>query len=137
MDINKIINLYYKFPRYKDNTYSELFYHIFPSIKLNQYKLFEDQDGVYGFCNWAFLNKDKHNYFIKTGIVDDWNCGNLMTHIDFVATKNITKIMNWLKNNCAKSLGLNKTIYWVRLSDENKVRKIMKQTTKDSWLWVE
>ena len=90
MDINKIINLYYKFPRYKDNTYSELFYHIFPSIKLNQYKLFEDQDGVYGFCNWSFLNKDKHNYFIKTGIVDNWNCGNLMTHIDFVATKNLS-----------------------------------------------
>ena len=136
MDINKVINLYYKFPRYKDNTYSELFYHIFPSIKLNQYKLFEDKDGVYGFCNWSFLNQDKHNHFIKTGIVDDWNCGNLMTHIDFVATKNINKIMNWLKDNCVKFLGLNKTIYWVRLSDDNKVRKIMKQTTKDTWLWV-
>ena len=58
MDINKIINLYYLFPKYKNNTYQELFYHILPSLKLNQYKLFEDKDGVFGFVNWAYLNND-------------------------------------------------------------------------------
>ena len=59
-----------------------------------------------------------------------------MLHIDFIATKNIRKIMSWLKNNSANTLGLNKTIHWARLNNNNKVRKIMKQTTKDSWLWV-
>ena len=44
--------------------------------------------------------------------------------------------MDWLKNNSAKLLGLNKKIHWVRLDNNNKVRKIMKQTTKDSWLWA-
>jgi hypothetical protein len=59
-----------------------------------------------------------------------------MLHIDFIASKNVDQIMDWLKNNSAKLLGLNKKIHWVRLDNNNKVRKIMKQTTKDSWLWA-
>ena len=43
--------------------------------------------------------------------------------------------MSWLKNNSAKNLGLNQTIHWARLSNNNKIRTVMKQNTKDSWLW--
>ena len=75
--------------------------------------------------------------FLKTGIIENWNCGDIMLHIDFIATKNIRQIMSWLKNNSARTLGLNKTIHWARLDNNNKIRKIMKQNTKDSWLWVE
>ena len=101
----------------------------------NQYKLFKD-NGIYGFANWAFVNKQTEDYFLKTGIVEDWNCGDIMLHIDFIATKNIRQIMSWLKNNSVKTLGLNKTIHWARLDNDNKIRKIMKQNTKDSWSWV-
>jgi len=132
---NEVINLYKQFNRYKENTYEEIYNHILPSINHNYYKIFKN-DKIYGFANWAFVNENTQNKFIQTGVIDNWNCGDIMLHIDFIATKNVKQIMNWLKDNCAKFLGLNKTIYWVRLSDDNKVRKIMKQTTKDSWLWV-
>ena len=133
---NEVINFYKQFNRYKTNTYEELYNHIIQSINYNQYKIFKDK-GVYGFTNWAFVNQQTEDKFLNTGIIDNWNCGDIMLHIDFIATKNVKQIMSWLKNNSAKLLGLNKKIHWVRLNNDNKVRKIMKQTTKESWLWVE
>jgi hemolysin-activating ACP:hemolysin acyltransferase len=133
---DEVINFYKQFNRYKTNTYEELYNHIIQSINYNQYKIFKDK-GVYGFTNWAFVNQQTEDKFLNTGIIDNWNCGDIMLHIDFIATKNVKQIMSWLKNNSAKLLGLNKKIHWVRLDNDNKVRKIMKQTTKDSWLWVE
>ena len=133
---NEVINFYKQFNRYKTNTYEELYNHIIQSINYNQYKIFKDK-GVYGFTNWAFVNQQTEDKFLNTGIIANWNCGDIMLHIDFIATKNVKQIMSWLKNNSAKLLGLNKKIHWVRLDNDNKVRKIMKQTTKDSWLWVE
>ena len=132
---DNVISLYHNFNKYKKNTYSELYYHILPSINLNQYKIFKDK-GVYGFTNWAFVNQQTENNFLNTGRIDNWNCGDIMLHIDFIATKNVKEIMSWLKNHSAKVLGLNKKIHWVRLDNDNKVRKIMTVKTKDSWLWV-
>nr|BAR19917.1 ACP:hemolysin acyltransferase (hemolysin-activating protein) (HlyC) [uncultured Mediterranean phage uvMED] len=133
---DEVINFYKQFNRYKTNTYEELYNHIIQSINYNQYKIFKDK-GLYGFTNWAFVNQQTEDKFLNTGIIDNWNCGDIMLHIDFIATKNVKQIMSWLKNNSAKLLGLNKKIHWVRLDNDNKVRKIMKQTTKGSWLWVE
>ena len=133
---DEVINFYKQFNRYKTNTYEELYNHIIQSINYNQYKIFKDK-GVYGFTNWAFVNQQTEDKFLNTGIIDNWNSGDIMLHIDFIATKNVKQIMSWLKNNSAKLLGLNKKIHWVRLDNDNKVRKIMKQTTKGSWLWVE
>ena len=134
---DNVISLYHNFNKYKKNTYPELYYHILPSINLNQYKIFKDDQGIYGFVNWAFVNKEIEENFLKTGLMKNWKSGNIMLHIDFIATKNVKQIMSWLKNNSAKLLGLNKKIHWIRLDSNNKVRKIMKQTTKDSWLWVQ
>jgi len=133
--MRNIIELYQKFSKYKNNTYQELYQHITPSMNLNQYKVFQDEQGTYGFVNWAYVNETVENNFLNTGIVENWNCGNIMLHIDFIAKKNIRQIMSWLKNNSAKNLGLNQTIHWARLSNNNKIRTVMKQNTKDSWLW--
>lgn len=133
--MEEVINFYKSFNKYQNNTYEELKQHIEPSINLNQYKIFKDEN-IYGFVNWAYVDQQTENNFLKTGIIDNFNCGDIMLHIDFIATKNVRKIMSWLKNNSANTLGLNKVIHWARLNHNNKVRKIMKQTTKDSWLWV-
>ena len=58
-----IINLYKQFDKYKDNTDKDLANHILPSIQCNQYKKFEDDDGIYGFVNWAFLNKENELFY--------------------------------------------------------------------------
>ena len=133
--MEEIINFYQSFNRYKNNTYEELQQHIEPSIKLNQYKVFKDET-IYAFVNWAYVDQETEDNFLKTGIIDNFNCGNIMLHIDFIATKNIRKIMSWLKNNATKIHGANKKFKWIRLNNNNKVKKIMSVKTKDSWLWV-
>ena len=63
---DNVISLYHNFNKYKKNTYPELYYHILPSIKFNQYKIFKDEQGIYGFVNWAYLSKEVEKSYIQT-----------------------------------------------------------------------
>ena len=83
------------------------------------------------------VDKKTENYFLKTGQVLNWNCGNIMIHIDFLANKNIRKIYKWSKNNLANIIGLGNSTNWIRLNKTNKIRNIVNKNIKDSWLWVE
>lgn len=135
-DIIKIIELYRRFSKYDSYTDKELAKSIIPSLSLSQYKKHYDNGKLIGFTNWAYVDKETELYFLSTGIIKNWNCGNIMLHVDFVATKNTKQIMKWLKNNALKQVGLNKSIHWIRLNKNNTVRTIMKQKTKDNWSWV-
>jgi hemolysin-activating ACP:hemolysin acyltransferase len=135
-DIIEVIELYRKFSRYDSYTDRELAKSIIPSLSLSQYKKHYDNGKLIGFTNWANVDNKTELYFLNTGIIENWNCGNIMLHVDFVATKNTKQIMKWLKNNALKTIGINKNIHWIRLNKNNTVRTIMKQKTKDSWLWV-
>ena len=135
-DIIEIIKLYRKFSKYNSYTDREIAQSIIPSLSLSQYKKHYDKDKLIGFTNWAYVNKETELHFLKTGIIKRWNDGDIMLHVDFVATKKIKKIMKWLKDNAVKSMGLNKNIHWIRLNNNNTIRTIMKQKTKDSWSWV-
>ncbi len=135
-DIIEVIELYRKFSRYDSYTDKELAKSIIPSLSLSQYKKHYDNGKLIGFTNWAYVDKKKELYFLSTGIIKNWNCGNIMLHVDFVATRNTKQIMKWLKNNALKQVGLNKNIHWIRLNKNNTVRTIMKQKTKDNWSWV-
>jgi len=136
VDIIEIIELYRKFSRYNSYTDRELAKSIIPSLSLSQYKKHYYNSKLVGFTNWANVDKKTELYFLSTGIIKNWNCGNIMLHVDFVATKNTKQIMKWLKNNALKKVGLNKNIHWIRLNKNNTVRTIMKQKTKDNWSWV-
>ena len=135
-DIIEIIELYRKFSKYNSYTDRELAKSIIPSLSLSQYKKHYDNGKLIGFTNWAYVDKETELYFLNTGIIKNWDCGNIMLHVDFVATKKIKNIMKWLKNNAVNSMGLNKNIHWIRLNNNNTIRTIMKQKTKDSWSWV-
>ena len=88
------------------------------------------------FTNWAFLNKDTEKKFIQTGDLKDnsWNSGNQLWHIDTVCVKNLNKIMSWTKQYFTKTLGINKPINWLRISDDNKIYRKTTRFTKESWL---
>ena len=135
-DIIEIIKLYRKFSKYDSYTDREIAKSIIPSLSLSQYKTHYENNKLIGFTNWAYVNKETELHFLKTGIIKRWNDGDIMLHVDFVATKQIKNIMKWLKNNAVKSMGLNKNIYWIRLNNNDTIRTIMKQKTKDSWSWV-
>ena len=135
-DIIEIIKLYRKFSKYDSYTDREIAKSIIPSLSLSQYKTHYENNKLIGFTNWAYVNKETELHFLKTGIIKRWNDGDIMLHVDFVATKKIKNIMKWLKNNAVDSMGLNKNIHWIRLNNNNTIRTIMKQKTKDSWSWV-
>ena len=135
-DIIEIIKLYRKFSKYDSYTDREIAKSIIPSLSLSQYKTHYENNKLIGFTNWAYVNKETELHFLKTGIIKRWNDGDIMLHVDFVATKQIKNIMNWLKDNAVKSMGLNKNIHWIRLNNNDTIRTIMKQKTKDSWSWV-
>jgi hemolysin-activating ACP:hemolysin acyltransferase len=112
-DMQTIISLYKKFDKYKDYTREDIYYHILPSIKLKQYKIFKENDKVITFANWAYLNDQAEQEYIKTGNFNEnaWKSGVITWVVDVVSIKNGDKIGRWLKNKF-------KQFKWMR-SDKN------------------
>ena len=55
--MEEVINLFKKFDRYKNKTDEELKYYLEPSIKLNQFKKFYENNQLIGFVNWAYIHE--------------------------------------------------------------------------------
>ena len=104
----------------------ELYYHIIPSIQLNQFKIFEDEDGVYGFVNWAYLNDSTKTKLINHGIIDfsNWNSGNNLCFADLLCRKNIRDMINWCKEHFGKQLGYDKEVVWVKTFKRNRTIRV-------------
>ena len=134
-DMQVVINFYKKFDRYKDNTDEEIYQHILPSFQLKQYKIHKDGENVIAFTNWAFLNKEAQNRYVKTAKLnqEDWNSGDRLWHIDTLCMGNILKVHRWTKEYFTKLLGVNKAINWLRVSSDNKIKRQTKILTKKIW----
>jgi len=126
-DIIEVIELYRKFSKYDSYTDKELSKSIIPSLSLSQYKIFKDKKNlkVYGFVNWAFMNKQNKESFLSTGIIDnfDWNKGNNLVFIDLIGTKNIKQIFDWSVNKANTFNNIEKQFNWIRV-ENNKVKRI-------------
>ena len=129
----EIINLYYKFDKYKKNTYPELYYHILPSINLNQYKLFKDEQGIFGFVNWAYLSKEIENSYIQTSTIykNEWKSGNYLWLYDIVILRKNKEVMSWVYNYFKKLLKTNESISWLRLDKNDKVYRVAKKYKRE------
>jgi|TARA_R110000850_G_scaffold173475_1_gene299137 hemolysin-activating ACP:hemolysin acyltransferase len=120
-DMQMIISLYKKFDKYKDFSREDLYYHILPSIKLKQYKIHYDGNVVIGFTNWAFLNKENENHYLKTSEIREWNSGKSLWHIDTVCVKDLRKIMAWTKQYFKTLLNVGQSLNWVRVDKQGKI----------------
>ena len=129
---NQVIGLYYNFDKYKKNTYDELYHHILPSINLNQYKIFKDEQGIYGFVNWAYLSKEIENDYIRTGKIyeDEWKSGNLLWLYDIIIIRNSKKVMSWVYNYFKKLLKINESISWLCIDKNNQIYRVGKKIKK-------
>ena len=52
----------------------------------------------------------------------------------FPSKKNMREIAKWCKNKAIKLIGENKKLDWLRLDNNNLVRRIYKIETKGSWI---
>lgn len=123
--IEDVVDFYLTFDRYKDTSKDVLRFHLEPSISLNQYKIFKDQE-IVGFMNWAYLNDITKFKFVNHGIIDysNWKCGDNLCFADILCRKNIRSMINWAKNYFGKELGYDKEVVWLRM--DNNIRKTMR-----------
>ena len=130
---DEIINLYYKFDKYKKNTYPELYYHILPSINLNQYKVFKDEQGIFGFVNWAYLSKEIEKSYVETSTIykNEWKRGNYLWLYDIVILRKSKEVMSWVYNYFKKLLKTNESISWLRLDKNDKVYRVAKKYKRE------
>jgi len=130
---DEIINLYFKFDKYKKNTYPELYYHILPSINLNQYKVFKDEQGIFGFVNWAYLSKEIEKSYIETSTIykNEWKSGDYLWLYDIVILRKSKEVMSWVYNYFKKLLKTNESISWLRLDKNDKVYRVSKKYKRE------
>jgi hemolysin-activating ACP:hemolysin acyltransferase len=131
--MDKIINFYKTFNKYKNNNYDDIYYHILPSINSNQYKIFEDQQGLYGFVNWAFINKEEEDNYKLKGMIkkDKWQSGNNLWLYDILISKNAREVMSWVYNYFKNYLKVNECINWLRLDNNNNIYRISKKYKRE------
>ena len=131
--MDKIINFYKTFNKYKNDNYDDIYYHILPSINSNQYKIFEDQQGLYGFVNWAFINKEEEDNYKLKGMIkkDKWQSGNNLWLYDILISKNAREVMSWVYNYFKNYLKVNECINWLRLDDNNNIYRISKKYKRE------
>ena len=131
--MDKIINFYKTFNKYKNDNYDDIYYHILPSINSNQYKIFEDQQGLYGFVNWAFINKKEEDNYKLKGMIkkDKWQSGNNLWLYDILISKNAREVMSWVYNYFKNYLKVNECINWLRLDDNNNIYRISKKYKRE------
>ena len=130
---DEVINLYYHFDKYKKNTYPELYYHILPSINLNQYKIFKDERGIFGFVNWAYLNKDVEKAYVTSSKIykNEWKSGVNLWLYDIVILRKSNEVMSWVYNYFKKLLKTNESISWLRLDKQDQVYRVSKKYKRD------
>jgi len=124
--VKDIIKLFQTFDKYKDNSYQELYYHILPSINLNQYKTFKDEKGLYGFVNWAKLDNKDEDQYNQTGFLykSQWNSGKNIWLYDIVIIRKTKEVMRWLYNYFKGYLEVNQPINWLRLDKQNNIYRV-------------
>jgi hemolysin-activating ACP:hemolysin acyltransferase len=134
---DKLIPFFLSQTRYAHLTYEELYQMISPSVRTQQYHIWQDSTGITGFANWAFLNPAVLDKYLSTGRLGtlDWQSGKMMCWIEVISTKDMPQMMSWMKNYSVNLLGENVRLYWLR-SDQDHIRTVMKIRTKRSWRWA-
>jgi hemolysin-activating ACP:hemolysin acyltransferase len=131
--MQEIINFYKTFDRYNDCDDEIISEQIEQCYKNNQFKVFKENNKIYGFVNWAYLDDESLNYFLNTGEIEDFNCGKNVIHLDLLAKKNIKQIYKWSQKNLAEKIGVGNKTQWIRLNKDNGIRNIVYKTIKESW----
>ena len=122
------------YPLWRNKSLKEIYLHIYPSLLFGQCRLHRDDDGIaYGFRNWAFLNEEAEKKFLETGQIDTdkWKSGDKLWIVDSIFTKRHKEHMIFYKTFFTHLLGVGKTVQWLRVSPDNKIRTHIKLTTRE------
>ena len=95
--------------------------------------MFEDKDGVYGFVNWAYLNKDVEKAYVTSSKIykNEWKSGVNLWLYDIVILRKSKEVMSWVYNYFKKLLKTNESISWLRLNKQDQVYRVSKKYKRD------
>jgi len=124
--MQSVVNFYKQFNKYKNYNVIELSHHVEPSIQANQYKVFRDDKGIFGFVNWAFLNEENEQNYKSNAKInkDQWQSGDRLWLHDILILRNARIVMSWVYNYFKNFLKTNQCINWLRLDDNNNIYRI-------------
>ena len=124
--MQSVVNFYKQFNKYKNHNVIELSHHVEPSIQANQYKIFRDDKGIFGFVNWAFLNEENEQHYKSNAKInkDQWQSGDRLWLHDILILRNARIVMSWVYNHFKNFLKTNQCINWLRLDDNNNIYRI-------------
>ena len=120
-DLYRVVHLFRQFPRYDKLTYEDIVKKITPSLNLDQYQIHRVNGQDVGFTNWAYLSDTVEERFKLTGKLkpNEWNSGDNIWHIETVAKSHLREIMSWTKEYFRNKLGVDQSIKWLRVKDNN------------------
>ncbi len=124
--MHNIVKLFKSFDKYKDSTDEEIHNHILPAVENNQFRIFYNEDGVYSYMSWAFLNKEASDSYKLTSKINmyNWNCGDIVWLVDVVVLKKPKEITSWAYEYFRNVLKIDESINWLRLDKENNIYRV-------------
>ena len=135
-DLLDIIGLYKDhYQLWSSDSIKDIYYHAYPSLVLGQYTINKDEDGIYGFTNWALLDDKTEQKFLDNRAIgfNDWKTGDKIWIIDSIYTKEHNG-MKFNKTFFTHLFGPGQQVNWLRLAHNGLIKKHFTVTTKECWL---
>ena len=132
-DIYRIVHLYRQFPKYDKFTYQQLTEMITPSLNLDQYQIHRIGNEDVGFTNWAFLSDTVEQRFklISKIKANEWNCGDNIWVMQFLAKRNALQIFYWVKDYFKEKIQVDKSVKWLRTNNNHQIYRRLEKHKRE------
>ena len=132
-DLYRIVHLYRQFPKYDKYTYEDLVKMLTPSVNLDQYQIHRIGNEDVGFTNWAFLSDTVEQRFklISKIKANEWNCGNNIWVMQFLAKRNALQIFYWVKNYFKEKIQVDKSVKWLRTNNNHQIYRRLEKHKRE------
>ena len=132
-DIYRIVHLYRQFPKYDKFTYQQLTEMITPSLNLDQYQIHRIGNEDVGFTNWAYLSDNVEQRFklslkLKS---NEWNCGDNIWVMQFLAKRNALQIFYWIKDYFKEKIEVDTSVKWLRTNISHQIYRRLEKHKRE------
>jgi hemolysin-activating ACP:hemolysin acyltransferase len=132
-DLYRIVHLYRQFPKYDKYTYEDLIKMLMPSFNLDQYQIHRIGNEDVGFTNWAYLSDNVEERFKLISKIksNEWNCGNNIWVMQFLAKSNAIQIFYWLKDYFKSKIEVDKSVKWLRTNNNHQIYRRLEKHKRE------
>jgi hemolysin-activating ACP:hemolysin acyltransferase len=132
-DLYRIVHLYRQFPKYDKYTYEDLVKMLTPSVNLDQYQIHRIGNEDVGFTNWAYLSDTVEQRFklISKIKANEWNCGDNIWVMQFLAKRNALQIFYWVKDYFKEKIQVDKSVKWLRTNNNHQIYRRLEKHKRE------